>query len=107
MFLSRKEWIECISYGLVGLFSLSMFVFGAMFPEYTFVRECYDIVNVDGSDVAKTSKENKEMENEIQRLQELLKGRDFCFSEEKDVDKEMKITCLGYEYLKEIINGRD
>ena len=43
MFFKRKEWMEWISYGVVGMFSLAMFVFGLMFPEYTFVNECYDV----------------------------------------------------------------
>ena len=90
MSLTKKEWIEWISYGVVGLFSLSMFVFGAMFPEYTFVNECYEMEETE-----------EPTEIQIERLQELLKTRT------TDKEGELKVTCLSYEYLKEIMNGWD
>ena len=90
MFFKRKEWMEWISYGVVGMFSLAMFVFGLMFPEYTFVNECYDV------------EETVELtEKQREGLWELL--------DEENTDKEgkIKVTCLCYEYLKEIIDGWD
>ena len=90
MFIRKKEFIELISYGIVGLFSLGMFVFGVMFPEYTLVNECYNVEDT----VALT-------ENQRERLWELLKG------ENTDKEGELKVTCLSSEYLKEIIDGWD
>ena len=90
MFMKRKEWIEWISYGAVGLFSLAMFVFGVMFPEYTLVNECYEV-----EEVAELT------ENQRERLWDLLN------KENTDKEGELKVTCLCYEYLKEIIDGWD
>ena len=40
-------------------------------------------------------------EIQIERLQELLKAKT------TDKEGELKVTCLSYEYLKEIMNGWD
>lgn len=90
MFMKRKEWIEWISYGVVGLFSLMMFVFGVMFPEYTLVNECYEM-----GETAELT------ENQRERLWNLLNA------ENAKKEGELKVTCLCYEYLKEIIDGWD
>ena len=90
MFMKKKERIEWISYGAVGLFSLAMFVFGVMFPEYTLVNECYDV------------EETVELtENQRERLWDLLNA------DNTGKERELKVTCLCYEYLKEIMNGWD
>lgn len=90
MFFSKKEWMEWISYGVVGLFSLSMFVFGVMFPEYTFVNECYEV-----------EQSVEFTENQREKLWRAL------IMEDVNEEKKVKITCLSYEYLKEIIDGWD
>ena len=90
MFFSKKEWMEWISYGVVGLFSLSMFVFGVMFPEYTFVNECYEV--------------EQSMELTETQREKLWRA---LIMEDVNKEKQIKITCLSYEYLKEIIDGWD
>lgn len=90
MLFRKKEFKECISYGVVGLFSLAMFVFGVMFPEYTLVNECCNVENA-----AELSKEQRD------KVWELLKEG------ETGKKRELKVTCLGYEYLKEIIDEWD
>ena len=82
--------MEWISYGAVGLFSLGMFVFGVMFPEYTLVNECYDVKN--------TAELSEEQREHIWKM--LWDGT-------ADEAEEVKVTCLSYEYLKEIIDGWD
>lgn len=104
---SKKEWMKCISYGAVGIFSFFMFVFGVMFPEYTFVRECYATVDENGAIEVEHVRSEIEAEREMERLQELLreKGTGLSMENSKKEEDEIKITCLSYEYLKEIING--
>ncbi|MBR1692560.1 MAG: hypothetical protein IJ711_07275 [Lachnospiraceae bacterium] len=82
----KKDWIECISYGWIGLFSLSLFVFGAMFPKYMFVEESFgNRRNACGQTYEPA---------QIMSLEDLRK-------------REIKVTCLSYECLKEIIDGWD
>lgn len=99
MMKSKKEWMECISYGVAGLFSLSMFVFGAMFPEYAFVRECYGRVCLDKACYAEEyddrTCDDSACENRGEAEGILVPGSE---------EEKLRITCLSYEYLKEIIN---
>ena len=76
-----KDWIECISYGCVGLFSAFLFVFGVMFPKYMFVEESFG------------NRQEGCRTGEIMSLKELR-------------EKDIRVTCLSYECLKEIMHGR-
>jgi len=77
-----KDWIECISYGCIGMFSAMLFVFGVMFPKYMFVEEAFGNA-------------------------EELREEEAIMSVEQLRAKGIKVTCLSYECLKEIIDGWD
>lgn len=80
-----QDYIELISYGLIGLFSASMFVFGALFPKYILVEESFA-----------ADKQAVESGFEISEVRtKLLLGEDV---------ENLEITCLSYECLKEIID---
>lgn len=78
----RKDWVECISYGAIGLLSAATFLFGVLFPKYLLVQECF----------ADTDDTNaKEAVMSIEQL----RARD------------IKVTSFSYECLKEILNEWD
>lgn len=80
-----QEYIELISYGIIGIFSMSLFVFGALFPKYILVEESFG-----------TRETVVEGSLELSKVrQRLLEGEDM---------EQIEITCFSYECLKEIID---
>lgn len=75
----KKDWIECISYSGIGMFSAAVFLFGILFPKYLFVQECFaDADEVYGS-------------GEVMSIEDLRA-------------MDLKVTSFSYECLKELFH---
>lgn len=86
-----RGYIELISYGAAALFSVSLFVFGTLFPKYMFVEES----------LGAGTQKPQEQTVSVGELREMFNGQQ---GQWESVLKDVKVTSLTYECLKEIID---
>lgn len=87
-----QGWIELISYGMAGVFSATLFVFGALFPKYMFTDEGFGKKTLTEERVELSVRQIEEIR------QKLLQNEDM---------EDIRVSFLTYECLKEIIDEWD